>query len=83
MDTNEFRQKIIPLSNKLLRFTAKLDKSNPENSKMLANLTEIRILSTEDKNKAERVDFYKELKDGGFFRNNRYESLMDITESNN
>jgi hypothetical protein len=71
----------VNISGKLLGFAGKLDKSNPENSKMLANLTGIRILSTEDENKAEGIDFYKELESDGFFRNNRYESLMDVTES--
>ena len=71
----------VNISGKLLGFAGKLDKSNPENSKMLANLTGIRILSTEDENKPEGIDFYKELEDGGFFRNNKYESLMDVTES--
>jgi len=70
----------VNISGKLLGFAGKLDNSNPETSKMLNNLTGIRILSVDDDDLNKQVDFYTELDKEGFFKNNTYESLMDVTE---
>ncbi len=71
----------VNISGKLLGFAGKLDTDNPETSKMLSNLTGIRILSAEDESITGKLDFYKELENEGFFKDNHYESLMDVTES--
>ena len=70
----------VNISGKLLGFAGKMDINNPETSKMLNNLTGIRILSVDDDDLNGKVDFYQELENDGFFRNNNYESLMDVTE---
>jgi hypothetical protein len=72
----------VNITGKLLGFAGKLDNSDPETNKMLNSLSGIRILSVEDKETAGKVDFYQELNNDGFFNNNNYESLMDVTESN-
>lgn len=72
----------VNISGKLLGFAGKLDTGNPETSKMLNNLTGIRILSVDDDDLNKQVDFYTELDKEGFFKNNTYESLMDVTEDN-
>lgn len=72
----------VNISGKLLSFAGKVDTGNPETTKMLSNLTGIRILSVEDDALNQQLDFYKELESSGFFRNNDYESLMDVTEEN-
>ena len=72
----------VNISGKLLGFAGKMDTGNPETTKMLSNLTGIRILSVEDEALNKQLDFYKELESSGFFKNNNYESLMDVTEEN-
>lgn len=72
----------VNISGKLLGFAGKMDTGNPETTKMLSNLTGIRILSVEDEALNKELDFYKELESTGFFKNNNYESLMDVTEEN-
>lgn len=72
----------VNISGKLLGFAGKLDSKDPETGKMLNNLSGIRILSVEDSVLAGKLDFYKELDNEGFFKNNNYESLMDVTETN-
>jgi len=70
----------VNISGKLLGFAGKMDTGNPETSKMLNNLTGIRILSVDDDDLNKQVDFYTELDKEGFLKNNTYESLMDVTE---
>ncbi len=72
----------VNISGKLLGFAGKMDTGNPETTKMLSNLTGIRILSVEDEALNKELDFYEELESTGFFKNNNYESLMDVTEEN-
>jgi hypothetical protein len=71
----------VNISGKLLGFAGKLDSGDTETSKMLNNLTGIRILTVEDESITGKLDFYQELEGDGFFKNNNYESLMDVTES--
>ncbi|NLX29950.1 MAG: DUF4252 domain-containing protein [Bacteroidales bacterium] len=72
----------VNISGKLLGLAGKVDAGNPEASKMLSELSGIRILSVDDEALNQKLDFYKELEGEGFFRNNGYESLMDVTEDN-
>lgn len=71
----------VNISGKLLGFAGKLDSGDPETSKMLNNLTGIRILSVDDEGVTGKVNFFEEMEGDGFFKNNGYESLMDVTES--
>lgn len=70
----------VNISGKLLGIAGKLDSEDPEISKMLQGLTGIRILAVEDDNMNPKPNFYEELESSGFFKNNDYESLMEITE---
>jgi len=71
----------VNISGKLLGFAGKLDTGDPETGKMLNNLTGIRILSVDDEEVTGKVNFFEEMEGDGFFKNNGYESLMDVTES--
>ena len=71
----------VNISGKLLGFAGKLDTGDQATHKMLSNLTGIRILTVEDESVTGKLDFYGELEKDGFFKNNDYESLMDVTES--
>jgi hypothetical protein len=71
----------VNISGKLLGFAGKLDTSNAATSEMLNNLQAIRILSVEDNVLNTKLDFYKELETDGFFKNNTYEVLMEVTGS--
>jgi hypothetical protein len=70
----------VNISGKLLGFAGKLDTGDPETSKMLNNLTGIRILSVDDEEVTGSVNFFDEMEGDGFFKKNGYESLMDVTE---
>ncbi|SHI66831.1 protein of unknown function [Tangfeifania diversioriginum] len=71
----------VNISGKLLGFASKVDSSDPTTSEMLSNLTGIRILSVEDSEITGKLDFYEELSKDGFFDNNEFEVLMEVTES--
>lgn len=71
----------VNISGKLLSFAGKLDSGDPDTGKMLHDLSSIRILSVDDESIAGKVNFYDEMEGDGFFKNNGYESLMDVTEN--
>jgi hypothetical protein len=70
----------VNISGKLLSFASKFDESKSKETAMLEKLSGIRILSVEDKELNKGLNFYKELEADGFFKNNNYESLMEVTE---
>ena len=70
----------VNISGKLLGFASQLEKGDDETSKMLSGLSGIRILSVEDDELNKKIDFYKELESDGFFKNHKYEVLMEVTE---
>lgn len=72
----------VNISGKLLGFAAQLDTGDEETSKMLSGLNGIRVLSVEDNELNKTLDFYAELEKDGFFKNNDYEVLMEVTEEN-
>ncbi len=72
----------VNISGKLLSFASKFDDSKSKETEMLEKLSGIRILSVEDKELNKGLNFYKELEADGFFRNNSYEALMEITDKN-
>jgi len=72
----------VNISGKLLSFASKMDDSKSKESGMLGKISGIRILSVEDKEMNKGLNFYKELEADGFFKNNNYEALMEVTEKN-
>lgn len=72
----------VNISGKLLSFASQVDVGNDEASKMMSELRGIRILSVEDEALNKNIDFYAELEKDGFFKNNDYEVLMEVTEDN-
>lgn len=70
------------ITGKLLGFASHIDTGNQAASNMLANLTGIRVLTVEDHELNKDIDFYKELEGDGFFKNNDYETLMEVTQDN-
>lgn len=72
----------VNISGKLLSFASKLDDSKTSEADMLGKISGIRILSVENKELNKTLNFYKELEADGFFKNNNYEVLMEVTEKN-
>lgn len=70
----------VNISGKLLGFASNLDTGDPATKDMLNGLKGIRVLSVEDNELNNKIDFYKELEADGFFKNNDYEVLMEVTE---
>jgi len=70
----------VNISGALLGFASKID-SGPE-ADMLSKLQGVRILAVDDDELNKSLDFYKELEADGFFKNNKYEVLMEVTEKN-
>jgi hypothetical protein len=70
----------VNISGKLLSFASKFDESKSKETALLEKLSGIRILSVEDKDLNKGLNFYKELEADGFFKNNNYEVLMEVTE---
>lgn len=70
----------VNISGKLLSFASKLDDSKSDEASILEKISGIRILSVEDSNLNKGLNFYKELEADGFFKNNKYEVLMEVTE---
>ena len=72
----------VNISGKLLGLASKMDESKSSQAAMLEKISGIRILSVENKELNKGLNFYKELEADGFFKNNIYESLMEVTEKN-
>ena len=70
----------VNISGKLLSFASQIETGNDDTSEILAGLNGIRILSVEDDALNDKIDFYAELEKDGFFRNNDFEVLMEVTE---
>jgi len=70
----------VNISGKLLGFASNLDTGDPATKDMLSSLKGIRVLTVEDDDLNNKIDFYKELEADGFFKNNDYEVLMEVTE---
>ncbi|MGM0620670.1 MAG: DUF4252 domain-containing protein [Bacteroidota bacterium] len=71
----------VNISGKLLGFASKMDTGDEEVSDMLSQLSGVRILSVDNSELAGAPDFYAELNNDGFFDNNEFEVLMEVTES--
>jgi hypothetical protein len=72
----------VNITGKLLSFGSQMSESKSKEADVLDKLSGIRILSVEDKELNKNLNFYKELEADGFFKNNNYEVLMEVTEKN-
>ncbi len=72
----------VNISGTLLGFAAQLENDDEEVSNMLSSLKGIRVLTVEDEELNKKLDFYKELEADGFFKDNNFEVLMEVTEEN-
>ena len=72
----------VNISGKLLGFASQIETGDKETSDMLSSLSGIRVLTVEDSELNKTLDFYAELEKDGFFKNNNFEVLMEVTEPN-
>jgi hypothetical protein len=72
----------VNISGKLLGFASQVETGDEATSEVLSKLNGIRILSVDNEEITGKLDFYKELEQDGFFKNNEYEVLMEVTETN-
>jgi len=70
----------VNISGKLLGLAAQLDDEGDDVSNMLSSLTGIRVLTVDDEELNKKLDFYKELEQENFFKNNKFEVLMEVTD---
>lgn len=70
----------VNISGALLSFATQT--SDNKDAEMMKNLKGIRILTVEDEELNKKLDFFKEMEGDSFFKNNGYESLMEVTEKN-
>jgi len=70
----------VNISGKLLGFAAQIETGDEETQELLSGLSGIRVLSVEDDELNKKLDFYAELENEGFFKNNNFEVLMEVTE---
>lgn len=70
----------VNISGKLLGFASNIETGDESTKELLNGLSGIRVLSVEDNELNKHIDFYKELEADGFFKNNDYEVLMEVTE---
>ena len=70
----------VNISGKLLSFAGSIDTGDESTKELLNGLSGIRVLSVEDNELNKNNDFYAGLEADGFFKNNDYEVLMEVTE---
>ena len=70
----------VNISGKLLGFAAQMETGDKATSDMLSGLSGIRVLTVEDAELNKKLDFYEELNKEGFFKDNNFEVLMEVTE---
>jgi hypothetical protein len=70
----------VNISGKLLGFAAEIETGDKGTQEMLSSLNGIRVLTIEDDELNKSIDFYRELEADGFFKNNDFEVLMEVTE---
>lgn len=70
----------VNISGKLLGFAAQIETGDDSTSDMLSGLNGIRILTVEDDELNKTINFFEELNKDGFFKNNNFEVLMEVTE---
>lgn len=70
----------VNISGKLLGFAAQIETGDEATSDLLSGLSGIRVLTVEDAELNKELDFFAELDKEGFFKNNKFEVLMEVTE---
>ncbi len=70
----------VNISGKLLGFASQMEAGDKATTDMLSSLSGIRVLTVEDPEINKNLDFYAELEKDGFFKNNNFEVLMEVTE---
>lgn len=70
----------VSISGKLLGFAAQIETGDETTKNMLSSLSGVRILTVDDDELNKKLDFYQELKKDGFFKDNKFEVLMEVTE---
>lgn len=70
----------VNISGKLLGFASQIETGDKATSNMLSGLSGIRVLTVENEELNKTINFYEELEKDGFFKNNGYEVLMEVTE---
>ena len=70
----------VNISGKLLGFASQIETGDKATSDMLSGLSGIRVLTVENEELNKTINFYEELEKDGFFKNNGYEVLMEVTE---
>ncbi len=72
----------VNISGALLNLAGKFSDDKNSEASALEKISGIRILSVDDKSLNKGLNFYKELEADGFFANNKYETLMEVTDKN-
>jgi len=72
----------VNISGKLLSLANSFADKKDDEIEMLNKISGIRVLSVEDSIMNQKLNFYKELDADGFFKNNKYEVLMEVTDKN-
>ncbi|MDD2303067.1 MAG: DUF4252 domain-containing protein [Prolixibacteraceae bacterium] len=70
----------VNISGKLLSLANSFADKKDDELEILNKISGIRVLSVEDSILNQKLNFYKELDADGFFRNNKYEVLMEVTD---
>ena len=70
----------VNISGKLLGIASQIETGDKTTTDMLSSLRGIRVLTVEDDELNKSINFYAELEKDGFFKNNGYEVLMEVTE---
>lgn len=69
----------VNISGKMLGFASQMETGDKATANILSGLSGIRVLSVEDESLNKTLNFYAELEKEGFFKNNGYEVLMEVT----
>jgi len=72
----------VNISGKLLSLANSFADKKDDELEILNKISGIRVLSVEDSIMNQKLNFYKELDADGFFRNNKYDVLMEVTDKN-
>jgi hypothetical protein len=72
----------VNISGRLLSLANSFADKKEDEIEMLNKISGIRVLSVEDSIMNQKLNFYKELEADGFFKNNKYEVLMEVTDKN-
>jgi hypothetical protein len=72
----------VNISGRLLSLANSFAEKKEDEIEMLNKISGIRVLSVEDSIMNQNLNFYKELEADGFFKNNKYEVLMEVTDKN-